>query len=131
MALTQVHGTCAGNPSDAQRNGHRSSASSTRTPSVSQRPSHGSFDLTTGTWRNDATGASGSAPVLPDLVLEIMASGGVMPRLAEQGFLPPELADSRLPPAALTSSTRPVASPSAAQSLTLLGAGLTGVAGNK
>jgi 3-isopropylmalate/(R)-2-methylmalate dehydratase small subunit len=52
----------------------------------------GTFDLATGSWRNDTTGVSGTVPVLPDLVLEIIASGGVLPRLAEQGYLPAELA---------------------------------------
>jgi 3-isopropylmalate/(R)-2-methylmalate dehydratase small subunit len=51
----------------------------------------GSFDLSDGTWRNDTTGASGSVPRLPDLILDIVASGGVMPRLAAQGYLPAEL----------------------------------------
>ena len=51
------------------------------------------FDLTEGTWRNDTTGASGSVPKLPDLILDIIASGGVLPRLAAQGYLPAELAD--------------------------------------
>ncbi|SEH54251.1 hypothetical protein SAMN04489835_1213 [Mycolicibacterium rutilum] len=27
-------------------------------------------------------------PALPDLLLDILASGGVLPRLAEQGYLP-------------------------------------------
>jgi 3-isopropylmalate/(R)-2-methylmalate dehydratase small subunit len=53
----------------------------------------GTFDLRTGEWSNDSTGVSGMVPVLPDLVLEILASGGVLPRLAEQGYLPAELAD--------------------------------------
>ncbi|OBI41204.1 3-isopropylmalate dehydratase [Mycobacterium sp. E796] len=53
----------------------------------------GSFDLTAGTWRNDTTGDSGTVPKLPDLILEIIESGGVLPRLAEQGYLPPELGD--------------------------------------
>jgi 3-isopropylmalate/(R)-2-methylmalate dehydratase small subunit len=52
----------------------------------------GSFDLTAGRWRNKTTGASGTVPPLPDLILEIIASGGVLPRLAEQGYLPAELA---------------------------------------
>ena len=52
------------------------------------------IDLSTGRWRNDTTGTAGTVPVLPDLVLEIIASGGVLPRLAEQGYLPAELADS-------------------------------------
>jgi 3-isopropylmalate/(R)-2-methylmalate dehydratase small subunit len=30
---------------------------------------------------------------LPDLILDIIATGGVMPRLAAQGYLPAELAD--------------------------------------
>lgn len=53
----------------------------------------GTFDLRSGEWSNDTTGAGGSVPVLPDLILDILASGGVLPRLAEQGFLPQELAD--------------------------------------
>lgn len=53
----------------------------------------GTFDLRSGEWHNDATGARGSVPVLPDLILDILASGGVLPRLAEQGYLPAELAD--------------------------------------
>jgi len=53
----------------------------------------GTFDLTDGSWRNDSTGASGSVPKLPDLILDIIASGGVLPRLAAQGFVPAELGD--------------------------------------
>jgi 3-isopropylmalate/(R)-2-methylmalate dehydratase small subunit len=53
----------------------------------------GSFDLSGGTWRNETTGSSGSVPRLPDLILDIIASGGVMPRLAAQGYLPAELGD--------------------------------------
>jgi 3-isopropylmalate/(R)-2-methylmalate dehydratase small subunit len=51
------------------------------------------FDLATGNWRNDSTGASGSVPKLPGLILDIIASGGVLPRLAEQGYLPAELGE--------------------------------------
>ncbi|MBA0045112.1 3-isopropylmalate dehydratase [Mycobacteroides sp. LB1] len=54
---------------------------------------HGTFDLASGQWRNDTTASSGSVPKLPDLILEILASGGVMPRLAAQGYLPTELGD--------------------------------------
>ncbi|WP_078282034.1 3-isopropylmalate dehydratase [Mycobacteroides franklinii] len=53
----------------------------------------GTFDLTSGEWCNDTTGKSGSVPALPSLLLEILASGGVMPRLAAQGYLPSELGD--------------------------------------
>jgi 3-isopropylmalate/(R)-2-methylmalate dehydratase small subunit len=53
----------------------------------------GAFDLAAGTWHNETTGTGGSVPLLPDLVLEIIASGGVLPRLAEQGYLPTELAE--------------------------------------
>jgi 3-isopropylmalate/(R)-2-methylmalate dehydratase small subunit len=53
----------------------------------------GTFDLSCGAWRNDTTGASGSVPTLPDLILEIIASGGVLPRLAAQGYLPAELGE--------------------------------------
>ena len=51
------------------------------------------FDLTAGTWRNDTTGDSGTVPKLPDLILEIIESGGVLPQLVEQGYLPAELGD--------------------------------------
>jgi 3-isopropylmalate/(R)-2-methylmalate dehydratase small subunit len=53
----------------------------------------GTFDLSDGSWRNESTGTSGSVPRLPDLILDIVASGGVMPRLAAQGYLPAELGD--------------------------------------
>jgi 3-isopropylmalate/(R)-2-methylmalate dehydratase small subunit len=53
----------------------------------------GSFDIATGEYRNETTGATGQAKPLPPLVLEILAGGGVLPRLAEQGYLPPELAE--------------------------------------
>jgi len=53
----------------------------------------GTFDLSDGSWRNDTTGDSGTVPVLPGLILDIIASGGVMPRLVEQGYLPAELGD--------------------------------------
>ncbi|MFC7755136.1 LeuD/DmdB family oxidoreductase small subunit [Tsukamurella soli] len=56
--------------------------------------------LATGRWRNLTTDAGGTVPVLPDLVLQIIASGGVLPRLAEQGYLPAELADVLRSPAA-------------------------------
>lgn len=61
--------------------------------SVFHEGNTGSFDLSAGTWRNESTGACGTVPALPDLVLDIIASGGVLPRLAEQGFLPGELGD--------------------------------------
>lgn len=51
----------------------------------------GTFDLADGTWCNDTTGASGSVPKLPELILDIVASGGVLPRLAAQGYVPAEL----------------------------------------
>jgi 3-isopropylmalate/(R)-2-methylmalate dehydratase small subunit len=53
----------------------------------------GTFDVGDGSWRNDTSGASGSVPTLPSLILEIIAGGGVLPRLAAQGFLPAELSD--------------------------------------
>ena len=46
------------------------------------------MDLRTGEWANTTTGVAGRVQVLPDLVLEIVESGGVMPRLAARGFLP-------------------------------------------
>lgn len=59
----------------------------------------GTFDLADGSWRNDTTGASGSVPRLPDLILDIIESGGVLPRLAQQGYLPRELGDLLRSPA--------------------------------
>ena len=53
----------------------------------------GTFDLSSGAWSNDTTGASGEVPRLPELILDIIASGGVLPRLAAQGYLPAELGD--------------------------------------
>jgi 3-isopropylmalate/(R)-2-methylmalate dehydratase small subunit len=53
----------------------------------------GTFDLADGSWRNETTGAAGTVPPLPNLILDIIASGGVLPRLAAQGYLPAELAD--------------------------------------
>jgi 3-isopropylmalate/(R)-2-methylmalate dehydratase small subunit len=49
-----------------------------------------SFDIATGAYRNDTTGAAGRTTPLPPLILEILASGGVLARLAEQGYLPIE-----------------------------------------
>ncbi|MFJ4657354.1 3-isopropylmalate dehydratase [Nocardia sp. NPDC088792] len=51
------------------------------------------FDLATGTYRNETTGTSGRTAPLPDLILEILTSGGILARLATQGFLPPEMRD--------------------------------------
>jgi 3-isopropylmalate/(R)-2-methylmalate dehydratase small subunit len=51
------------------------------------------FDLGTGDWKNESSGTSGSVPKLPDLVLDIISNGGVLPRLAAQGYLPAELTD--------------------------------------
>jgi 3-isopropylmalate/(R)-2-methylmalate dehydratase small subunit len=48
----------------------------------------GAFDLTDGTWRNETTGACGTVAKLPDMILDIIASGGVMQRLVAQGYLP-------------------------------------------
>jgi 3-isopropylmalate/(R)-2-methylmalate dehydratase small subunit len=54
----------------------------------------GSFDVATGAYRNDISGATGQAPALPPLILEILSSGGVLARLSEQGYLPIELLDA-------------------------------------
>jgi 3-isopropylmalate/(R)-2-methylmalate dehydratase small subunit len=51
----------------------------------------GSFDIATGSFRNESTGAAGKTAPLPQLILEILASGGILARLAEQGYLPIEL----------------------------------------
>ncbi len=61
----------------------------------------GTFNLTDGSWRNDTTGAAGSVPRLPDLILDIIESGGVLPRLVEQGYLPGELGEVLRSPAAV------------------------------
>jgi 3-isopropylmalate/(R)-2-methylmalate dehydratase small subunit len=53
----------------------------------------GTFDVSTGSYRNDTKGATGQAPPLPPLLVEIIASGGVLARLADQGYLPPAVAD--------------------------------------
>jgi 3-isopropylmalate/(R)-2-methylmalate dehydratase small subunit len=53
----------------------------------------GTFDLSDGSWRNENTGAAGSVPKLPEEILDIVASGGVLPRLAAQGYVPAELGD--------------------------------------
>jgi 3-isopropylmalate/(R)-2-methylmalate dehydratase small subunit len=53
----------------------------------------GSFDISTGAYRNETTGTTGHAQSLPPLILEILSSGGVLARLAEQGYLPAELLD--------------------------------------
>jgi 3-isopropylmalate/(R)-2-methylmalate dehydratase small subunit len=53
----------------------------------------GTFNLAEGSWRNETTGAAGTVAPLPDLILDVIASGGVLPRLAAQGYLPAELAD--------------------------------------
>jgi 3-isopropylmalate/(R)-2-methylmalate dehydratase small subunit len=60
----------------------------------------GTFDLRDGSWRNDTTGASGTVPVLPDLILDIIESGGILPQLMEQGYLPRELGELLRSPAA-------------------------------
>ncbi|MEV6624877.1 3-isopropylmalate dehydratase [Amycolatopsis sp. NPDC051106] len=54
---------------------------------------HGRFDITTGDYANETSGTTGTTAPLPPLVLEILASGGVLARLAEQGYLPIELLD--------------------------------------
>jgi 3-isopropylmalate/(R)-2-methylmalate dehydratase small subunit len=53
----------------------------------------GTFDLSDGSWRNETTGATGTVTTLPQLILDIIASGGVLPRLAAQGYIPAELGD--------------------------------------
>jgi 3-isopropylmalate/(R)-2-methylmalate dehydratase small subunit len=48
----------------------------------------GAFDLGDGTWRNETTGAFGTVAKLPDMILDIITTGGVMQRLVAQGYLP-------------------------------------------
>jgi 3-isopropylmalate/(R)-2-methylmalate dehydratase small subunit len=57
------------------------------------------IDLAAGRWRNNTTDEGGHVPVLPGLVLEIIASGGVLPRLAEHGYVPADLAETLRSPA--------------------------------
>ncbi len=52
------------------------------------------FDLGSGSWSNDTTGVDGSIPTLPGLLFDIIGSGGVLPRLAERGYIAAELAAS-------------------------------------
>ena len=47
----------------------------------------GAFDLGEGTWRNETTGASGAVAKLPEMILDIIAGGGLMQRLVAQGYL--------------------------------------------
>ncbi|WP_429428110.1 3-isopropylmalate dehydratase [Nocardia sp. GAS34] len=68
----------------------------------------GTFDIAQGTYSNDTTGSVGRTAPLPPLILEILSSGGVLARLAEQGYLPIELLD------VLRSGAIPVDSGSAA-----------------
>lgn len=49
------------------------------------------IDVATGAYRNDTTAVAGTTAPLPPLVLEILASGGILARLADQGYLPAEL----------------------------------------
>ncbi|MGF6882646.1 3-isopropylmalate/(R)-2-methylmalate dehydratase small subunit [Nocardia sp. GAS34] len=49
------------------------------------------FDIATGDYRNETAGTSGHTAPLPPLILEILASGGILARLAEHGYLPREL----------------------------------------
>lgn len=51
----------------------------------------GTFDFATGEFRNDTSGVEGRTQPLPRMIQEILASGGVLARLAEQGYLPKEL----------------------------------------
>ncbi len=65
-------------------------------PGVTERFANGdrgTFDVATGAYRNDTTGAQGHATPLPPLILEILTSGGILARLCEQGHLPTELLD--------------------------------------
>jgi 3-isopropylmalate/(R)-2-methylmalate dehydratase small subunit len=48
----------------------------------------GEFDLASGRWANLTTGTSGTTAPLPGLILEIISSGGVLPRLVRDGFIP-------------------------------------------
>jgi 3-isopropylmalate/(R)-2-methylmalate dehydratase small subunit len=60
------------------------------------------LDLTTGVCRNDTTGATARTAPLPPMIREILASGGLLARLADQGYLPAHLAPALRAPAAHT-----------------------------
>ena len=45
-------------------------------------------DLHTGTVQNLTTGATLNVPGLPPMMVDILAAGGLMPRLAAEGYLP-------------------------------------------
>jgi 3-isopropylmalate/(R)-2-methylmalate dehydratase small subunit len=55
---------------------------------------HGSIDIASGVCINETTGATIKAPPLPELVLDILGSGGVLAQLCEAGYLPIELLDA-------------------------------------
>ena len=60
-------------------------------PGVTELFSEGdtaTFDIATGEYRNLTTGASGRVRGLPPLLVEIVAGGGLMRRLAARGYLP-------------------------------------------
>lgn len=62
-------------------------------PTVFADGDTGTFDIRSGAWSNDTAGTAGKVAVPPDIILEILSSGGVLPRLADQGYLPAELAE--------------------------------------
>ncbi len=57
----------------------------------------GTFDVATGAWRNETTGKHGDVAPMPQLLLGIVSSGGVLPRLAAQGYCQPSLRGSSAP----------------------------------
>ena len=57
----------------------------------------GTFDLSDGSWRNDTTGAYGTVPKLPELILDIIASGGVLPGSPRRFMSPPNWAPRCVP----------------------------------
>ncbi|HEX4221729.1 MAG TPA: 3-isopropylmalate dehydratase [Pseudonocardiaceae bacterium] len=73
------------------RNAINSGLPALTVPGVTARFSDGDigqFDIKSGVYRNETTVDTGTARGLPDLVLDILASGGILPRLAAQGYLP-------------------------------------------
>jgi 3-isopropylmalate/(R)-2-methylmalate dehydratase small subunit len=48
----------------------------------------GRFNIATGDWANQTTGVAGQTAPLPELVIDILCSGGLLPRLAAQGYFP-------------------------------------------
>jgi 3-isopropylmalate/(R)-2-methylmalate dehydratase small subunit len=63
------------------------------------------LDVTTGRYANESTGVEERTAPLPDLVLDIIGNGGVLPMLARAGYLPEAVAGLLLSGAVTISAT--------------------------